>query len=116
MIYAYGQENIAISGDGTLDGQGRMKIGGVGKGKEEFGWMEGMPHQKTGRDKLFEMGENNIPVEQRVLGEGNYLRPNFIQFYNCKNILIEGVTLKDSPMWFINPVLCQNVSVINVTD
>ena len=64
------------------------------KGKEEFGWKEGMPHQKNGRDKLFEMGENNIPVEQRVFGEGFYLRPNFIQFYNCKNILIEGSYFK----------------------
>jgi polygalacturonase len=114
LIYAYGQENIAITGSGTLDGQGSNENWWSWKGKEEFGWKEGMPHQKNGRDKLFEMGENNIPVEQRVFGEGYYLRPNFIQFYNCKNILIEGVTLKDSPMWFLNPVLCQNVSVLNV--
>jgi len=114
LIYAYGQENIAITGSGTLDGQGSNENWWSWKGKEEFGWKEGMPHQKNGRDKLFEMGENNTPVEHRVFGEGFYLRPNFIQFYNCKNILIEGVTLKDSPMWFINPVLCQNVSVLNV--
>jgi len=114
LIYAYGQENIAITGSGILDGQSSNENWWSWKGKEEFGWKEGMPHQKNGRDKLFEMGENNTPVEHRVFGEGFYLRPNFIQFYNCKNILIEGVTLKDSPMWFINPVLCQNVSVINV--
>jgi polygalacturonase len=114
LIYAYGQENIAISGGGILDGQGSNANWWSWKGKEEFGWKAGMPYQKNARDKLFEMGENNIPVEQRVLGEGNYLRPNFIQFYNCKNVLIDGVTLKDSPMWFINPVLCRNLSVINV--
>ena len=114
LIYAYGQENIAISGSGILDGQSSNENWWSWKGKEEFGWKEGMPHQKNGRDKLFEMGENNIPLEHRIFGEGFYLRPNFIQFYNCKNVLIEGVTLKDSPMWFINPVLCQNVSVLNV--
>ena len=114
LIYADGQENIAITGSGILDGQSSNENWWSWKGKEEFGWKEGFPHQKNGRDKLFEMGENNILVEQRVFGDGFYLRPNFIQFYNCKNVLIEGVTLKDSPMWFINPVLCHNVSIINV--
>ena len=114
LIYAYRQENIAISGSGILDGQSSNENWWSWKGKEDFGWKKGLPHQKNGRDKLFEMGESNTPVEQRIFGEGYYLRPNFIQFYNCKNILIEGVTLKDSPMWFINPVLCQNVSVLNV--
>jgi len=115
LIYAYGQENIAITGKGLLDGQGSSENWWSWKGKEEFGWRKGMPHQKVGRDKLFEMGENNIPVEERVLGEGYFLRPNFVQFYNSKNILIEGVTFKDSPMWFINPVLCQNISIIGIT-
>ena len=114
LNYAYGQENIAITGSGILDGQSSNENWWSWKGKEEFGWKKGLPHQKNGRDKLFEMGENNIPVEQRIFGAGFYLRPNFIQFYNCKNILIEGVTLKDSPMWFINPVLCQSVAVKNV--
>jgi len=68
-----------------------------------------MPEQSNGRIKLFDFGENNIPVEKRILGEGFYLRPNFIQFYNCKNILVEGITIKDSPMWFINPVLCSDI-------
>jgi len=114
LIYAYGKENIAITGSGILDGQGSNQNWWSWKGKEEFGWQKGMPNQKVGRDKLFEMGENKLPVEQRVLGEGYFLRPNFVQFYKSKNILIEGVTFKDSPMWFINPVLCENVSLIGI--
>ena len=43
------------------------------------------------------------------------MRPNFVQPYKCKNILIEGVTFKDSPMWFLHPVICENVTVSNVT-
>jgi len=61
------------------------------------------------------MAEENIPPEKRIFGDGHYLRPNFFQPYKCKNILIEGVTFKDSPMWFIHPVLCENVIIKNVT-
>jgi polygalacturonase len=122
LIYAYEQENIAITGKGVLDGQGSEKglsKGETGwwswKGKKDYEWKKGMPNQNEGRDKLFKMAEDNIPPEERIFGDGYYLRPNFIQPYKCKNILIEGVTIKDSPMWFIHPVLCENLSVINVT-
>ena len=110
LIYAYDQENIAITGKGILDGQAANENWWSWKGRKEFGWVDGMPEQSNGRNKLFEFGENNFPVRERILGEGFYLRPNFIQFYKSKNILVEGVTLKDSPMWFINPALCSNVT------
>jgi polygalacturonase len=42
-------------------------------------------------------------------------RPRLIAFANCNNILIEGVTLVNSPAWTINPVLCENVTVNQVT-
>ena len=45
------------------------------------------------------------PVAQRVFGAGHFLRPNFIQPYRCRNVLIEGVTIRNSPMWEIHPVL-----------
>ena len=115
LIYAYEQENIAITGKGILDGLGSNENWWSWKGNKVSGWEEGMPRQKESRDKLFEMAENNIPPEERIFGDGYYLRPNFVQPYKCKNVLIEGVTFKDSPMWFIHPVLCENVSVINVT-
>jgi polygalacturonase len=57
------------------------------------------------------MGEQGVPVAKRVFGPGHWLRPNFIQPYRCKNVLIEGVTLLRSPMWQVNPVLCKNVIV-----
>lgn len=60
------------------------------------------------------LGETATPVEQRVFGPGHFLRPNFIQPYRCKNILIEGVTILRSPMWEIHPVLSQNITVRGV--
>lgn len=115
LIYAYGQENIAITGKGLFDGQGSNENWWSWKGNKEYGFQEGMPNQKKGRQKLFELADKNISPEERIMGEGYNLRPNFVQFYKSKNILIEGVTFKNSPMWFINPVLCQNISVIGVT-
>jgi polygalacturonase len=50
-----------------------------------------------------------------VFGEGHWLRPNFIQPYRSRNVLIDGVTIVNSPMWEIHPVLCSSVTVRGVT-
>ena len=42
-------------------------------------------------------------------------RPRLISFANSTNVLIEGVTLMNSPAWTINPVRCENVTVDKVT-
>lgn len=115
LIYAYGQENIAITGKGLLDGQGSPEHWWWWKGQERNGWKKGMPHQKAGRDSLFAMGERGVPVTERMFGEGYFLRPNFFQPYRSKNILVQGVTFINSPMWFLHPVLSQNISILDVT-
>jgi len=114
LIYAFEKENIAITGEGTLDGQAAPENWWHWSRKDRFGWREGLPAQQQSRNLLFQMGEDGIPVEERVFGDGHYLRPNFIQFYRCKNILIDGITLKRSPMWEIHPVLSENITVRNV--
>ncbi len=114
FIYAFEQENIAITGDGTIDGQGDCQNWWPWKGRGECGWKEGNPSQIPGRRALFDMAEKGVPVRERIFGEGHYLRPQFIQPYRCNNILIEGVTLRNSPMWEIHPVLCKNVTVQRV--
>lgn len=110
LIYAFEQENVAVTGEGTLDGQADWD--------NWWGWNKKQKGkatlQKTARDRLFAMGESGAPVEQRVFGDGGYLRPNFIQLYRCKNILIEGVTIVRSPMWELHPVLSQNITVRGV--
>ncbi len=115
LIYAFEQENIAITGEGTLDGQATNDNWWPSKGKEEHGWKEGMPNQIKSREVLFDMGEKDVPVADRQFGTGHYLRPQFVQPYRCKNVLIEGVTIINSPMWIINPVLCTNVTIHKVT-
>jgi len=62
-----------------------------------------------------DLGARGVPVRERVFGDGHWLRPNFIQPYRSRNVLIDGVTIVNSPMWEIHPVLCQNVTVRNVS-
>lgn len=64
---------------------------------------------------MFEMAEEGVPVAERKFGAGSYLRPQFVQPYRCENVLIEGVTIINSPMWMLNPVLCTNVTIEGVT-
>jgi polygalacturonase len=104
LIYAIDQENVAVTGAGTLDGQAS---------NENWWTWKNLGNNDIG--KLVDMAEQGVPAEQRKFGEGFHLRPNFLQPYRCKNVLIEGVTIVGSPMWEIHPVLCENVTVRGVT-
>ncbi len=109
LIYAFEQENIAVTGGGTLDGAASTD--------NWWAWTRqdmGVAPARASRDLLSNLGERGVPVEQRVFGAGHFLRPNFIQPYRCRNVLIEGVRIRRSPMWEINPVLCTNVIVRGV--
>ncbi len=115
FIYAFEQKNIAITGNGTLDGQASARAWWPWTGSTRYGWKEGTPNARKARTALVQMIEQAVPVGERVFGEGHYLRPQFIQPYRCQNVLIEGVTIVNSPMWEIHPVLCRNVTVQGVT-
>ena len=77
LIYGKGLTNIAITGRGTLDGQGAY-------------WWE---------------QRYDLPCP----------RPRFVGLDNCSDIIIEGVTLINSPAWTISPVLCRNININHVT-
>ncbi len=119
LIYAFEQEDIAITGAGTLDGQATegkwWDWKGPWGGDTTTGWREGLPDQRPARARLMQLVEAGTPVSERVFGEGDRLRPNFIQPYRCRNILIEGVKIINAPMWIIHPVLSRNVTIRGVT-
>ena len=113
FIYAFAQENIAVTGKGTLDGQadfsnwwGWVKIDQKQRADPKF--------QRASREKLYSEMDGGIPTAKRQYGEGHYLRPNFIQTFRCRTVLIEDVTILRSPMWEIHPLLCTNVTVRGV--
>lgn len=104
FIYAYDEENIAITGAGTFDGQAGPKH-----------WWPWKGSGNKDQNSLRQIAEEGVPAAERVFGEGHELRPNFVQPHRCKNVLIEGVTFTNSPMWNITPVLCENVTIRGVT-
>jgi len=114
LIYALDCVNVAVTGEGTLDGQANNDHWWPWKGTPEFGYKNGDPRQIEARQKLLQMAEDGVDPSKRVFGEGSYLRPAFIEPYRCRNVLIEGVTIINSPMWEIHPTLCQNVTVRGV--
>jgi polygalacturonase len=107
LIYAYGQKNIAITGKGTLDGNATYN--------DWYDWNNVKPRKQVkARDLLHVMNEKQIDPRKRIFGDGSFLRPNFIQLYKCDNILISDVKMINSPMWNVNPVLCENVTLKNM--
>jgi polygalacturonase len=116
FIYAYGLENIAITGKGILDGNGTAgNWWGWTERKYILPFIRNQALQTPASNKLRTMANNKVPVEDRQFGPGHFLRPNFIQFYKCRNILIEGITVIDPPMWAIHPVLSENITVRNIS-
>ena len=110
LIYAFQQTNVAVTGEGTLDGQATDATWLAWKGRK--GNVPGT--QTAARKRLDVMNNTAVPVDQRRFGTGDFLRPNFIQFNQCRNVLIEGVRIRQSPMWEIHPLLCTNVTVRGV--
>ena len=107
FIYSNDAENIAITGDGVLDGNAGWD--------NWWSWSKNNLHkQKQNRPRLMDYNRNQVKAEERNFGLGYNLRPNFIHIYKSEKITISGVTLKNSPMWFIHTVLSKNIIIDGV--
>ncbi|MBP6041324.1 MAG: glycoside hydrolase family 28 protein [Flavobacterium sp.] len=115
LIYAFNKKNIAVTGKGTLNGQSSNENWWPWCSSPRYGWKKDTPNQKADVSKLMEMADNGIPVAERVFGKGHYLRPNFIEFFECTNAMIEGVKIVNTPFWVIHPIKSVNVIVDGVT-
>lgn len=125
-------ENIAITGYGIIDGGGdawryvkKSKLtsdqwielvssGGVvdSTGKNWWPSEQAMNGEKILNQLKKEKGKLTKEDYQKVR---DYLRPVMVNFINCKNILLEGVTFQNSPAWNIHPLMSQNIILRNVT-
>lgn len=103
LIYTRGQRRVAITGPGAFEGQGRAH------------WLPWRERQKPDQNRLRQLGAEGAPLRDRVFGDGHWLRPAFVQFLDCEDVLIDGPTFHDSPFWVIHPVYCTGVVVRNVT-
>ncbi len=102
LIYAYKCDNVAITGEGQL--KAKMDVWKV--------WFARPRPHMLSLKRLYQMAEKYVPVEQRqMVNDTAHLRPQFIQFNRCNNVLIEGVSIQNSPFWTIHPYLCTNVVI-----
>lgn len=69
---------------------------------------------RTRKSLLRDIGTKLVPVKERIFGKGHFFRPTLIETYECKNVLIERVIVKNSPFRTIHPVLCENVIIRKV--
>ena len=103
FIYADGEKNIALTGDGKIMGppmDAAMRTLPNGKSVVE----NDVPH--------------DMPVKKRICDgyDGRtFYRPKSFSPINCKNVLVEGVTFERSVLWNVNPVYCENVIIRGIT-
>ncbi len=120
LIYGIGLKNVAFTGEGEIDGAAE-------------GWSrEWRKKQNPDKATLRQMGNDKVPEEQRVFangfldmdgdgmddgfgdGEEHFLRPTLIEFYECENVLVEGLIIRNSPFWTVHPVFSKNVILRNL--
>jgi polygalacturonase len=105
FVYCYGQRNVAVTGAGTLNGQADA----------DHWWNWAGTLENNDFDALETMADDNVPVSQRVFGAGHFLPPQMVQPFASDAVLLEGVTVINSPFWHLNPNLCTNVTVDGLT-
>ncbi|TDE88520.1 glycoside hydrolase family 28 protein [Occultella glacieicola] len=107
LIYAIGRRNIAVTGDGVIDGGADSQ--------HWWNWVKApAPEEGPAKQRLLAAAAARVAVSDRVFGAGDNLRPNLLQFVDCRNVLISGVTFRRSPMWTIHPLRCTNVTIRGV--
>jgi len=129
-ISARNAENIAITGEGSINGSGEawrplkkskvtdaqwkkvVKSGGVLK--DPTYWFP-----TKGSLKGESMSDMNVPngklTDSEWLEIKDFLRPVMVNFIECKNVLLQGVLFENSPSWNIHPLMCTNLIIDNIT-
>lgn len=116
LIYACDAHDIGITGRGTLDGGADCEHWWDWHHQVEDAWSSDKKDlQLADRKALRKMNADGTAVEDRIFGPGHFLRPNFVQFIRCSRVLLQGIILKNSPMWQLNPVMCKSLTVDGVT-
>lgn len=105
LVYAFGCENIAITGEGTL--APRMDTWRV--------WFKRPQPHLHALAQLYSMASTDVPVELRQMARGqNNLRPHLIHFNRCNHVLLDGFKIRQSPFWTIHLYMCNSGVVRNL--
>lgn len=97
LVYAIGCENVAITGKGML--KPKMDTWKV--------WFARPEAHLNALKELYTMASTDVPVEKRQMAVGeNNLRPHLIHFNRCRNVLLDGFKIRESPFWTIHIYMC----------
>jgi len=111
-VFATGQEHITITGKGVLDGSGQ-DWWTVYREKKQRGQSAPETPEELALAQL-----NSGFADQPSGGGGRatqFLRPPLVQFFNCSNVALENITLRNSPFWTLHPVYCKELTIRSLT-
>lgn len=97
LIYGYGLHDVSIIGKGTIDGNAMTTFAT---------WRS---NQKVAQARSRQQNHDEVPVNERKYGLGDYLRPQLLQLYECKGITLEGVKITNSPFWCVHLLKSENI-------
>ncbi|UAY51452.1 glycoside hydrolase family 28 protein [Ferruginibacter albus] len=125
-IYGYDLKNIAITGEGILDGGGdawrpvkRSKVpesdwkklvtsGGVVSNDVWWPSKEAL----SGDSIIKEIKKKTTKsTEEDYIAARDFLRPHMLYLVNCDDILLEGITIRNSPKFVFYPSKCTNLTM-----
>jgi len=92
LINVYEQSNVTISGQGVIDGDGKM-------------WW----------DKYWQMRKDYDPKGLRWAADYDAQRPRLIQIYKSDNVELRGLTLRRSGFWTVHICYSRKVTVDGIT-
>ena len=123
-------EDVAITGDGIIDGGGDVwrpvkkekllesdwralvRSGGVLNQQGDIWWPS---RQAMEGEKLVESLRKSGSLQPADYEPAHvFLRPRMLRLLSCKRVLLEGVTFQNPPNWTLNPSLCEDVSILHV--
>jgi polygalacturonase len=130
-ISANNEQNIAITGEGIVDGNGdawravkRSKLtdgqwkkivasGGVLNEKGDT-WYPS-ESSRLGNTKSVDQNITDAKTPEDFTLIKDFLRPVMVSIVSCKNVWLDGVTFQNSPAWNLHPLMCENLTVSNLT-
>ncbi len=97
LVYAFKCENVAITGKGMLKpDMNTWKV-----------WFKRPQPHLNALKELYTKASTDVPVIERQMAVGeNNLRPHLIHFNRCKNVMLDGFQIRESPFWTIHLYMC----------
>lgn len=129
-ISGKGLQNIAITGKGIIDGSGDawrpvkkekltsnhwrnlVNSGGVLSDDGKIWYPTDKSKKGDSRDN-FNVPDFDRPEQYEEVKD--FLRPVMVSLVNCKKVLLDGPTFQNSPAWNIHPLMCEDVTIRNLT-